>query len=100
MDERFFVEKKLWRGKEGTHRPCRHDQDLSALPRPGKVHRMRDGVVAVDAERHQHVSRRVGRQALHELDELAGQIARFPRHGDAPNDIGQHVQQPDAQICG
>lgn len=61
---------------------------------------MRDGVVAVDAERHEHIRRGVCRQALHELDELARQVARFPRHRDPPNDIGQHVQQSDAQICG
>lgn len=98
MDERFLVEEKLRRRKEGTQHPSRNHEDLSALPRAGEVHRMCDGVVSIDAERHQDISRSIRGEALHELNKLARQVARFPRHRDAPNDVGQDIQQSHAQI--
>lgn len=59
---------------------------------------MRDGVVAIDAQRHQHVRGGVRDAALHEANALAGHVAGTPRHRDAPHDVGEHVQQADAQV--
>ena len=45
---------------------------------------MGDGVVSVDAERHEHVGRGVGHHHLQEPDELAGQQPRLPGHRHLP----------------
>jgi len=57
-----------------------------------------DGVVSVDAHGHQDVGGRVCDDGLREADDLAGQVARPPGHGGAPNDVGQHVEQSHTQI--
>lgn len=59
---------------------------------------MRDRIVAIDAERNEHIGGRVRDAALHEPDAFAGDIAGSPRDRDAPHDVGEHVQQADAQI--
>ena len=59
---------------------------------------MGDGVVSVDAERHQDVGRGVGDDHLEEPDELAGQQPGLPGHGHLPHDVSGHGEQPHAQV--
>ena len=59
---------------------------------------MGDGVVSVDAERHQDVGGGVGDDHLEEPDELAGQQPRLPRHGHLPHDVRGDRQQSNAEV--
>ena len=59
---------------------------------------MGDGVVSVDAQRHQDVGRGIGDHHLEEPDELAGQEPRLPGHRHFPNDVGWHGEQPHAEV--
>ena len=61
---------------------------------------MGDGVVSVDAERHQDVGGAVGDQQLAELDHPAGGEAGLPRDGELPPNVDQDREQADAQVCG
>jgi len=36
---------------------------------------------------------------LRKSNELAGDVARMPGHGEAPDDVGEHADEADAEIC-
>lgn len=36
---------------------------------------------------------------LWKSDEFAGDVARMPGHGEAPDDVGEHADEADAEIC-
>jgi len=59
-----LVEVQNGRREEEGERPRRRHQTTRAPPGAAEVHRVRDGVVAIDAQRHQHVRGRVGDHGL------------------------------------
>lgn len=71
----------------------------SVLTASGEVHGVRDGVVAVDGKRDQHVRRRVRHHRLQEPYYLAERVPRVPRHCDPPDDVRRHADQPHGEIC-
>ena len=79
-----------------TH--CRLIYKYLLLTASSEGHRMGDGVVSVDAERHQDVGGGVGDDHLEEPDELAGQQPRLPRHGHLPDDVRGDRQQSNAEV--
>lgn len=60
---------------------------------------MGDGVVSVDAERHEDVGGGVGDAGLEELDGFAGDISGIPWDSRTPDDIREHVQKSHTEIC-
>ena len=66
-------------------RPGDDDQGFGPPPRPGEVHRVGDGVVAVDAEGHQDVRRGIRHHALTESDDFARVFAGLPRYRYPPD---------------
>lgn len=48
---------------------------------------MRDGIVAIDGERDEHVGGRIGDDRLQEANELAEDVASVPSNCDTPHDI-------------
>ena len=61
-------------------------------------HGVGDGVISVDAERHQDIGRCIGDDHLEEPDELAGQQPGLPGHGHLPHDVRGHGEQPHAEV--
>lgn len=68
------------------------------LTASAEVHGMGDGVVAVNGEGDQHVSRGVDDDRLQEANEFAEDIACVPGHRYPPGDVGRHVNQAHRQI--
>lgn len=69
---------------------------VSKLTTAGEVHRMRDGIVPVDAESHQDIGRCVGDAGLGETDCLASDVPGLPGYRHPPNNIRQHAEQTHA----
>lgn len=61
------------------------------LTASGEVHRMGDGVVSVDGQRHQDVGGGVRHHGLQEADDLAKDVAGVPGHRNPPGDVSGHV---------
>ena len=61
---------------------------------------MSDGVVTVNAERHQDVGGGVGDHALQEFDEFAEDFTVVPADSGAPNDVGQNLKEAHAEVGG
>lgn len=57
------------------------------------------GVVSVNAQGDQDICARIGDARLQKLDQLAGHVTGPPLDGDAPHNVGQHVEQTHAQVC-
>ncbi len=94
------VQQQDGRGEDAAEEPGHGHQDAGPPPAPAEVHGVGDGVVAVDAERHQHVVGGVGDDALQEADDLAGHQAGVPGDGDLPDDVRQHGDEADAEVRG
>ena len=89
-----------WEGECSSGEPGEQDKPPCTLPAAGEVHGVGDGIVPVDAERHQDVGGAVGDQQLAELDHPAGGEASLPGDGELPTDVDQDGEQSDAQVCG
>jgi hypothetical protein len=63
-----------------------------------KVHWATDGVVAVDAERHQDVRRRVRHKHLRETNDFTRNISRVPGDCDLPDDVREDTDYSHTQI--
>ena len=71
-------------GENEWEDPGDDHQQLGPSPRAGEVHRVGDGVVAVDAEGNQDIGRGVGHHALAEPDQLARVLTGVPRYRYPP----------------
>jgi hypothetical protein len=78
---------------------CNAEGGESILTAVGKVHGMGDGIVAVDTECHQYVGRCICGHALQKFYNFARHIASLPSHSESPNDVNQHVEHANTQIC-
>lgn len=79
------------RGEQNAQAPSPSYEDSRSLPAAAKVHGVGDGIIAIHAEGDEDVGRRVGNDALHEFDEFAEDEACLPGDGDAPDDVGLHL---------
>lgn len=57
---------------------------------------MRDGIVPVDTESHQHIGGRIGDAGLGEADCLASDVSGLPGYRHPPDDVRQHAEQSHA----
>lgn len=65
--------------------------EFMALTASGEVHRMGDGVVSVDRQRHEHIGGGVRHHRLQEAYDLAEDVTGVPGHRNPPGDVGGHV---------
>ena len=73
--------------------------DCCVLTSSREVQRILDGIISIDAQGNQDISRGVRHQDLHVLDGFAGPVAGVKADRCSPSDVSWNKDDADQQVC-